>query len=145
MDHLAIMRKSWGLTSKILAGEKTAESRWHESKRKPWDRIRPGDTMYFKDSGEPVTIKASVTNVLQFEDLDPAKTEEILEKYGSKYLGIGEMTPETRSRIYGKRYCIIVFFRDAGRIEPFRIDKKGFGTMSAWISIDDINRIKEKH
>jgi hypothetical protein len=29
------------------------------------------------------------------------------------------------------------------KIEPFEIDKSGFGTMSAWISVDDINKIRK--
>jgi ASC-1-like (ASCH) protein len=142
MEHLAIMRKSWGLTDKILAGEKTVESRWYKFKRDPWDKIRPGDVMYFKDSGEPVTIKARVTRVLQFENLTSTKTKKILEKYGEPDLGIGEMIPEIEKYISNKNYCVLIFFEDVKRIRPFNIDKTGFGTMSAWISIDDINKIK---
>ncbi|MDO8559127.1 MAG: hypothetical protein Q7R84_02240 [bacterium] len=39
MEHLAIMKKSWGLTEKILSGQKKIESRWYLSKRSPWDTI----------------------------------------------------------------------------------------------------------
>ena len=82
MEHLAIMRKSWGLTQKILSGEKKIESRWYLTKRDPWDKIKEGEVIYFKDSGEPVTIKAEVVRVLQFENLNEKKIREILEKYG---------------------------------------------------------------
>lgn len=33
MEHVAIMKKSWGLTRKILSGEKTIESRWYRFRR----------------------------------------------------------------------------------------------------------------
>ena len=69
MDHVAIVRKSWKLTDKILSGQKTIESRWYASRRAPWNRIRAGETVYFKNSGEPVTIKADVEKVLQFDNL----------------------------------------------------------------------------
>ena len=49
IHHVAIMKKSWGLVEKILAGEKTVESRWYKSKCVPWDRIKPKDIIYFKD------------------------------------------------------------------------------------------------
>jgi len=39
MKHLAIMRKSWGLTDKILNGRKKIESRWYFVKYRPWDSI----------------------------------------------------------------------------------------------------------
>jgi ASC-1-like (ASCH) protein len=73
MEHLAIMKRSWNLTSKILSGKKKVESRWYKTKHPPWDLIKSGDVVYFKDSGEPVTIKAEVEKVRQFSDLSPAK------------------------------------------------------------------------
>jgi len=35
MDHVAIMKKSWKLTEKILSGEEKIESRWYKSKYSP--------------------------------------------------------------------------------------------------------------
>ncbi|TRZ55516.1 hypothetical protein D4Q76_00300 [archaeon] len=56
VEHIAIMKKSWNLTQKILSGKKKIESRWHNSKRAPFGRIIAGETVYFKDSREPVSI-----------------------------------------------------------------------------------------
>src|SRR4030043_845157 len=81
MDHLAIMKKSWGLTQKILSGEKKIESRWYLNKHTPWGRIKAGETVYFKDSGEPVTIKAEIERILHFSGLSPKKVREILSRY----------------------------------------------------------------
>ena len=68
MEHIAIMKKSWGLTQKILNGQKKIESRWYSVKYRPWDRIKEGETVYFKDSGEPVKLKAEVSKVMQLTD-----------------------------------------------------------------------------
>ena len=73
MDHLAIMNASWNLIPKILSGEKSVESRWYKTKRAPWDKIKSGETIYFKNSGGLVIAKATVANVLQFEDLTKEK------------------------------------------------------------------------
>ena len=78
MEHIAIMKKSWKFIDKILTGEKTIESRWYTSRRVPWNRIKKGETIYFKDSGEPVTIKAEADKVLQFSDLTPKTIEDIM-------------------------------------------------------------------
>ncbi len=88
MEHVAIMRKSWGLTEKILTGQKKIESRWYSVKYKPWNSIKKGEAVYFKDSGEPVRIKAEVSKVIQFADLTPKRVREILDEYG-KDDGIG--------------------------------------------------------
>ena len=88
MEHVAIMRKSWGLTEKILTGRKKIESRWYKVKYPPWNVIKSGDVVYFKDSGEPVTIKTEVGKVIQFSNLTHQKVKDILDKYG-KADGLG--------------------------------------------------------
>jgi ASC-1-like (ASCH) protein len=142
MDHIAIMRKSWGLLPKIASGKKTIESRWYKTKHTPWNKIKAGDTLWFKDTGEPVTIRARVTRVLQIENLDDKKTGEILEKYGKSDLGMEKYIPEEIADYFkNKNYCLLVFFNQVERIKPFNIDKTGFGAMAAWISTPDINQI----
>ncbi len=144
MDHLTIMKKSWGLLPKILTGEKTIESRWYSNRYAPWDRIKIGDIVYFKNSGEPVTVKAEVFNVLQYENLNPDKIMGILKEYGTKDgLGIDEID-KYHGIFKEKNYCLLVFLKNPKKIKPFKINKKGYGMMSAWISIDNINEIKMK-
>ena len=141
-DHVAIMKKSWGLIPKILNGEKTIESRWYVNRICPWDQINAGDTVYFKDSGEPVTAKANVSKVLQFKNLSPRSVKNILKTHGK---GIGmEPSEKNIQECAAKNYCILVFLEDAHKIEPFAIDKTGYGLMSAWITVDDINKIKRR-
>ena len=93
MEHVAIMKKSWRLTYKILTGQKKIESRWYKVKYAPWNRIKSGETVYFKDSGEPVTIKAEVKKVIQFSNITPEKVKKILTKYGDAD-GIGDKITE---------------------------------------------------
>lgn len=136
------MRKSWGLTAKILSGEKKIESRWYKLKYPPWDKIQSGETVYFKDSGAAVTIKAEVDKVIQFSDLTPEKVLKILNKYGrADGLGIDEI-PAFSEMFKDKKYCVLIFLKNPIKTEPFKINKTGFGAMSAWISVDDINKIK---
>ncbi len=143
VDHIAIMKKSWGLTEKILTGEKTVESRWYKTRHTPWDRIKSGDNIYFKNSGEPVTVKAKVAKVLQFANLTPEKTKEIMTQYGKADLGTSHIMPEIREYITGKNFCILVFLKNPTEIEPFDINKTGFGLQAAWIMVDNVERIKK--
>ncbi|MFA6436750.1 MAG: ASCH domain-containing protein [Candidatus Paceibacterota bacterium] len=137
------MRKSWGLTDKILSGQKKIESRWYSVKYKPWNNIKKRETIYFKDSGEPVNIKAEVSDVVQFSDLTPKKVKEILDEYGKEDGIEKEKIPEFFERFKNKKYCMLIFLKNSQEIKPFEIDKTGLGAMSAWITIDDISRIKK--
>lgn len=141
MDHLAIMKKSWGLLGKILSEEKKVESRWRVRKTPPWDRVKPGDLVYFKDSGEPVTVRAEVERVEQYADLTPEKVKEILDKYGqADGLGIDDI-PKFYELFKCKRYCVLVFLRNPEKIEPFEINRKGLPSSAGWITIDDIKKL----
>jgi ASC-1-like (ASCH) protein len=142
MDHVAYMKKSWGLLPKILSGEKRIESRWYQSKHLPWDRIKAGDRVFFKNSGEMITAVSLVEKVLQFENLDPQKIKEILKKYGeSDGIEINKMN-YFYDLFKNKKYCLLIFLKNPKKIETFDINKKGFGAMSAWISVKNIDTIR---
>ena len=142
MDHIAIMQKSWGFTEKIATGQKVIESRWYNIKYAPWGRISSGDSIYFKNTGEPITIKAEVEKVLYFSDLIPDRIQTIFEHYG-KDMGIDEPDrPKFFEMFKHKRYCILIYLKDAHHIQPFEINKQGFGTMSSWMSVESIAKIR---
>jgi len=140
MEHLAIMNKSWKLIPKILAGEKTIESRWYKAKFPPWDKIKRGDTVYFKNSGEPVTARAKVSNVIQFENLSPKIITNIVKKYGK---AICLQDANYKKWVNGKKYCILIFLKNPEKIQPFNINKAGYGMSAAWITVDNMNKIKK--
>lgn len=138
MDHVAIMRKEWGFLPKVITGEKRVESRWLKTKRAPWNRIRAGDAVYFKNSGEPVRSKVIVDKVLQYADLTPNRIRDILRSYGEK-IGIEQdRLPFFLDSVQDKRYCVLIFLKDPAEVPPFNIEKSGFGMMAAWLTFPSI-------
>jgi hypothetical protein len=141
MDHIAILDKKRKLLDKILSGEKTIESRWYKHRCAPWNAISQGDMIYFKDCACPVTAKARVKDVLFFDRLDKEKVVMILKKYGK---AICLETLEYTGYYVGRNYCILVFLENVSKIEPFNIDKTGFGNANAWLTVKDIDKIKKR-
>lgn len=110
---------------KIISGEKTIESRFYNSRRAPWGKIKAGDRVFFKNSGEPVTVLASVSKVLfNAPNLEDYKKEICLDP------------------LPNKNFSILIFLTKVHKTKPFEVNKKGFGTMSAWLIVDDIDKIK---
>lgn len=143
MDHVAIMKHSWGLLPKILSGQKKIESRWYQTKHIPWGKIKSGETIYFKDSSQPVSVKAQVQKVISFSDLTPQKVQQILNKYG-KDDGIEKnQIPKFYNLFKDKKYCLLIFLKNPQAVKPFEIDKTGFGSMSAWLMVNKIDKIKK--
>ena len=141
MNHVAILSKKYKLLDKIISGEKTIESRWYVNRISPWNKIKKGEIVYFKNSGEPIIAKASVKKVLQF-DLKHTKVKDILSEFG-KRIGFNSKDMNKWIEMYtNKNYCILMFLENSTKIKPFKIDKKGFGISSAWLCINNINKIK---
>lgn len=142
MHHVAIMKKSWGLIPKILDGRKKIESRWSINKCSPWKKVFAGDIVFFKNSGEPVIAKATVSKVSSFGNLNPVTIRKLLEKYG----GDGNISvPDLESTIgwaKNKRYCSLIYLKNPSQIKAFNINKKGFGSACAWITVKNISSIK---
>lgn len=139
MHHVAIMKKSWGLIPKILSGEKTIESRWYQTRRTPWNKIKVGDRVYFKNSGERVIAQAEVSGVMQFEIRNLSDIKKVVKKYGKEICLINNdpKTWETRPK-----YCILIKLKNPKLIpKPFSINKQGFGSAAAWLTVKNITSI----
>lgn len=141
MEHVAILNKRLKLLDKIISGEKTIESRWYKTKKTPYKNISAGENVFFKDSGKQITVKSKVDKVLFFEGLTKKKTLKLLQLYGKK-IGVDE---SYANNIIGKNVCTLIFLKNVEKIEPFGINKKGYGNMAAWITLDSIERIKKSH
>lgn len=141
MEHIAILNRKLKLLPKILNGEKTIESRWYKFRKDPYKRILPNEAIYFKNSGEPVSVKAKVKYALFFDNLNDVRIRDILEKYGKK-IGVD---PSYADKLQGKKYCTLIFLRNVEEIEPFNIDKKGYGNMAAWITAESIENVKKNY
>ncbi len=140
MRHVAIMNPTWKLIPKILAGEKTIESRWYQTKRAPWNQIQTGDTVFFKDSGKPITARAEVAEVFQFTFQDLPGIQNVLNRYG-KEICLVNPNPATWGRL--PKYCILIRLKNPQVVEqPFNINKAGYGIGCAWMVVEDIDRIK---
>lgn len=139
MEHLAILSKKRKLLNKILTGEKTIESRWYKSKKAPFGNISSGDIVYFKESGCPVSVKARVKNAITYKNLNHVMINQIIKEYG-KYIGVDL---EFAKEVEDKKICILVFLDNPKKIEPFEIDKTGYGLMSAWIVVEDIRDLEK--
>lgn len=138
MEHLAILSKNMRLLRKIVSGEKKVESRWYRFKRPPFGCINKGDLIYFKESGDPVSVRAKVQKVLIYDNLTPEKIRSILSEFRSMIC----VDMSHFEKVKDKRFCALMFLEDVEEIEPFRIDKSGYGMMNAWISVDSIDKLK---
>jgi len=149
MDHIAILKKSKisngdNLLADILRGAKTVESRWYVNKINPWNKIKEGHTTYFKESGCPVTVKARVSKVIQYENLNKETIQKIIQDYGERISpnSSKKKMDEWVEKLLNKRYCVLIFLEGVEAVKPFDINKKGYGISCAWMCVGDIKSVK---
>ena len=135
------MKRSWRLIDCILNEQKTIESRWFIRQTSPWNQVHPGDTIYFKETGCPVTAKAQVSQVKQFSHLTPEQKTTILRQYSDK-LCPPSLLPQIKQYIQPKKHCLLIFLANPQPIKPFHIDKTGFSPMSAWLTVDHLSQLR---
>lgn len=139
MDHIAILDKKGKFLDKIISGEKTIETRWYVNRISPRNKIKVWETIYFKDSGCPITAKATVQKIIQFE-IKNTDIDKILNQYGNQ-ICFSKPLEQIKKRIITKNYGILIFLSNPQKIKPFYINKIGFGISCAWISLKKIQNI----
>lgn len=128
MKHIAIMRQPF--YDMILSGEKTIESRFAMHKIAPYNKVKAGETIYFKQTGKDVTAKAFVKDVKYYE-LTPEKVEEIRCKYGK---AIGTDHFEDWQSTLNKKYCTLIWIDKLEKIEPIKVPRSNG---AGWLIIDE--------
>lgn len=142
MHHVAIMKPQWRFIEKMLAGTKTIETRWYVHKRPPWGRVGVGDVIYFKNAGQPVSARAVVRRVAEYDNLTPALVAELLARH-ERDIGI---PPKDLLAFYQhvrqKRYALFIWLDAVEPVAPFAITKRGFGAMAAWLTTESVDNLR---
>lgn len=77
--HLAVLTMPY--LEKIVAGQKTIESRFSRVRMPPFNKVRPGDVVFLKEVGGPVHAIALASHVQFFGPLGQGEAEQIMEEY----------------------------------------------------------------
>lgn len=79
MIHVAVLKP--GIVERILDGEKTVEARLYKSRREPFGRCKPGQRIYFKQSGGPFVATATLAVINEYENLSPPDIDRLRKQY----------------------------------------------------------------
>ncbi|MEO6728919.1 MAG: hypothetical protein ABIM99_03275 [Candidatus Dojkabacteria bacterium] len=141
MHHVAIMNPKLKFIEKILSEEKTIETRWYKHRIAPWNKIFPGDEIFFKNSGTDITAKAKVLKVEQYDNLNEQKVRELIDKNFKEFGLNSDIKDQFASKHIDKSYAILIWLKDAKRTKPMAINKSGFGNAAAWLTLPRIESI----
>jgi hypothetical protein len=126
--HLAILHEPY--LSRILSGEKTIESRWLKRRVAPYARVAAGDTIYLKQASGPIVAMAQAAEIWQFDDLTPARVDELLARFGDRL----RLEPDFADHARGQRYAVLIKLADVQLLpQPLSFRQRG---RSGWVILD---------
>jgi hypothetical protein len=132
MDHIVFLN-SVSEIQQLLNGEKTMLARASMGKKRPYGRVKEGDTLFFLNGFKPkVKAMAEVKSVISAE-MEKNLASEIRRQYGSI------LAPETRRELLNKRYVILVELEKARPIVPFSLSAEIRGSPGDWVVMDNID------
>ena len=104
--HIAVLLKPY--LDLILRGEKSVECRLTQTSRDPFERVEPGERIYFKQSAGPFAATAIVEHVLCEANLTPRRVGEIKRDYNHLIKGENAYWKLKRT----SRFCTLIWLRD---------------------------------
>ncbi|MBN2020346.1 MAG: ASCH domain-containing protein [Sedimentisphaerales bacterium] len=122
--HLVILKKPYIDT--ILAGKKTIESRFYQTRQKWLSQVNAGDKLFIKASSGQVLATATVAAIKVFDNLDPRQIAELKKQYNQQILGDAQYWQAKRNCRFG----ILCRLRDVSPITPRFIRKADW---RAWV------------
>ena len=122
--HLVILKKPY--IDAILAGRKTVESRFYQTRQKWLLQVSAGDKLFLKASSGPVLATATVSAIKVFNNLTPGKITELKTKYNHQILGDEQYWQEKLNARFG----ILCRLKDVQAITPRNIRKVDW---RAWV------------
>jgi ASC-1-like (ASCH) protein len=118
--HLVILKKPY--LDEILAGRKTVESRFYQTKHKWLALVSAGDKLFLKASSGPVMATATVAVVKNFDNLNARQVAELQKQYNQHIAGSQQYWQDKMN----SRFGVLVWLKDVQRITP------GFITKADW-------------
>jgi ASC-1-like (ASCH) protein len=104
--HIAVLLRPY--LDLILRGEKSVECRLTQTSRDPFERVEPGERIYFKQSAGPFSATAIIEHALCEANLTPRRVGEIKRDYNHLIKADDGFWKFKRD----SRFCTLIWLRD---------------------------------
>ena len=141
MDHVVYLDAKAGELEKMISGEKCMIIRGAAGRKMPYGRVHPGDRLFLleNDGSGLVRARCEVEDVIQSDKMDREVSVAMVQEYQDKL----QLSNAQKKRWAGKRYLVLIEVGKLDTLEPFGIDKSGYGNMDDWLPVEDIQRVKQ--
>ena len=140
MDHVVYLDSKAKELDLLLAAKKTMIIRGAAGRKLPHGRVNDGDILYFIENNAKGMILATarVESVFNSEKMTEEESIQLVNSNQAKL----QLTKQQFDRWAGKRYLVLIEVTGVEKVEPFQIDKSGYGNMDDWLPVEQIEKVK---
>jgi hypothetical protein len=140
MDHVVYVDHRAGELEKLVSGEKNIIIRGATGRKLPYGRVHQGDTLYFiRNNGEGlVRATGTVSEVFNSEKMTEEESKRLVDDHCE---GL-RLSGKQYKRWAGKRYIVLVTVQAVSELEPFKIDRSGYGNMDDWLPVENVDTVR---
>ncbi len=141
MDHVVYLDAPAKEMDHLIYGKKTMIIRGAAGRKMPYGRVHPDDVLYFLNNDGEALVKARavVVSVTNSEALTEAESINLIQENQAKL----QLTEKQLKRWNGKRYLVLVEVSHVEPVDPFHVDKRGYGNMDDWLPVGSILNVRE--
>jgi hypothetical protein len=140
VDHVVYFDYQSQELEMLEAGSKTMIIRGAAGRKMPYGRVAAGDVLYFvlNNGGGQVRACGKVRVVFNSGEMAPEESARLVQANQLKL----QLTEAQRRRWSAKRYLILIEVEDVTRVEPFAIDRSGYGNMDDWLPVGSVKLVQ---
>lgn len=140
MDHVVYLDATAKELTNLIAGKKTMIVRGAMGRKMPYGKVSAGDMLYFLNNNAEGVIRARalVRDVQNSEALTKEESIKLIENHQAKL----QLTDRQLKRWGGKRYLVLIEVEQVQEVQPFEVDKSGYGNMDDWLPVGNILDVK---
>ena len=140
MDHIVYLDASAKELDLLFSGKKSMIIRGATGRKMPYGRVNQGDTLYFinNNSEGVIQARAKVERVLNSDKMTEEESARLIDRHQNML----QLSKKQYDRWAGKRYLVLIEVKEVEKVEPFRIDKSGFGNMDDWLPVEQIEKVR---
>ena len=143
MDYVVSCDRDSEELEKLIRGEKTMIVRGSMIRKMPYNKVKPGEILYFVNNDGDGLVRAAAV-VKKITEYGPVNSEEslsLLKMYQhSLYLSEKQM-----QQYIGKRYMVLIEVVSVCRIMEFRLDQLVYESAIDWLPVKNIELMKDKY
>ncbi len=142
MDHVVYVDHATNEMDKLVKGEKLLIIRSGLGRKTPFERVKPGELLYFMNNNGDATVRAAavVKSVITSDQMTPDESRRLLLSRRDDLA----LEHDQFNEYLTKKNIVLVEIKDVCRIMEFKIDKSALQNMDDWTPIENIDLIRKR-